>query len=73
MLRPISGLARFTAPQRAAYGSIKAAVEALTPYMAAELGPRGITVNVIALGAVATDSAAACCATTRKCASASAR
>ncbi len=50
-----SGLARFTAPQRAAYGSIKAAVEMLTRYMAAELGPRGITANVIAPGAVATD------------------
>jgi NAD(P)-dependent dehydrogenase (short-subunit alcohol dehydrogenase family) len=50
-----SGLARFTSPQRAAYGSIKAAVEMLTQYMAAELGARGITANVIAPGAVATD------------------
>lgn len=50
-----SGLARFSYPQRAAYGSIKAGVEALTRYMAAELGPRGITVNVVAPGAVATD------------------
>lgn len=50
-----SGLARFAYPQRAAYGSIKAAVESLTRYMAAELGPRGITVNVVAPGAVATD------------------
>jgi NAD(P)-dependent dehydrogenase (short-subunit alcohol dehydrogenase family) len=50
-----SGLARFTFPQRAVYGSMKAAVEALTRYMAAELGPRGITANVIAPGAVATD------------------
>jgi NAD(P)-dependent dehydrogenase (short-subunit alcohol dehydrogenase family) len=50
-----SGLARFTAPQRAAYGSVKGAVEVLTRYMAAELGPRGITANVIAPGAVATD------------------
>ena len=37
------------------YGSIKGAVEVLTRYMAAELGPRGITVNVIAPGAVAND------------------
>ena len=50
-----SGLARFTAPQRAVYGSVKGAVEVLTRYMAAELGARGITVNVIAPGAVATD------------------
>jgi len=50
-----SGLARFTSPQRAIYGSLKAAVESLTRYMAAELGPRGITVNVIAPGPVATD------------------
>ena len=50
-----SGLTRFTFPQRAAYGSIKGAVEVLTHYMAAELGPRGITANVVAPGAVATD------------------
>jgi NAD(P)-dependent dehydrogenase (short-subunit alcohol dehydrogenase family) len=50
-----SGLTRVTFPQRAAYGSIKGAVEVLTRYMAAELGPRGITANVIAPGAVATD------------------
>src|SRR3954454_918870 len=50
-----SSLARFTTPQRAVYGSIKAGVESLTRYMAAELGERGITANVIAPGAVATD------------------
>jgi len=50
-----SGLTRLTFPQRAAYGAIKGAVEVLTRYMAAELGPRGITANVIAPGAVATD------------------
>jgi len=50
-----SGLARFTSPQRAAYGSIKAGLESLTRYMAAELGPRGITANAVAPGAVATD------------------
>ncbi|HEY5333596.1 MAG TPA: SDR family oxidoreductase [Solirubrobacterales bacterium] len=50
-----SGLARFTFPERIAYGSVKGAVEVMTRYLAAELGPRGITVNVVAPGAVATD------------------
>jgi NAD(P)-dependent dehydrogenase (short-subunit alcohol dehydrogenase family) len=50
-----SGLARMTMPNRIAYGSVKGAVEVMTRYMAAELGPRGITANVVAPGAVATD------------------
>ena len=50
-----SGLARFAMPGRVGYGPIKAAVEALTRYMALELGPRRITVNVVAPGAIATD------------------
>jgi len=50
-----SGLARFTSPNRIGYGSIKAAVEALTRYMALELGPRRIAVNVVAPGPIATD------------------
>jgi NAD(P)-dependent dehydrogenase (short-subunit alcohol dehydrogenase family) len=50
-----SGLARVTMPNRIAYGSVKGAVEVMTRYMAAELGPRGITANVVAPGAVATD------------------
>lgn len=50
-----SGLARFSYPGRAIYGPIKAAVETLTRYMALELGPRGISVNVVAPGAIATD------------------
>lgn len=50
-----SGLARFAMAGRIGYGPIKAAVEALSRNMAFELGPRGITVNVVAPGAIATD------------------
>ena len=38
-----------------AYASMKAAVDVLSRHMATELGPRRITVNIIAPGAVATD------------------
>ncbi len=50
-----SGLARFAMNGRAIYGPMKAAVEALTRYMAVELGPRRIAANVVAPGAIATD------------------
>ncbi len=50
-----SGLTRIIYPGSAAYGSMKAAVEVLTKYMAKELGPRRIAVNVVAPGAVQTD------------------
>jgi NAD(P)-dependent dehydrogenase (short-subunit alcohol dehydrogenase family) len=50
-----SGLTRIIYPGSSAYGSMKGAVEVLTKYMAKELGPRRITVNCIAPGAVATD------------------
>lgn len=50
-----SALARFSYPGRTIYGPMKAAVEALTRYMALELGPRRIAVNVVAPGAIATD------------------
>jgi NAD(P)-dependent dehydrogenase (short-subunit alcohol dehydrogenase family) len=50
-----SGLARFTIPGTSVYGAAKGAVEVLTRYLAKELGPRGITVNVVAPGAVQTD------------------
>lgn len=39
----------------AAYASMKGAIDVLSRHMATELGPRRITVNVIAPGAVATD------------------
>jgi NAD(P)-dependent dehydrogenase (short-subunit alcohol dehydrogenase family) len=50
-----SGLARFSLPGHSAYGSMKGAVEVLTRYLAKELGPRRIAVNVIAPGAIETD------------------
>jgi NAD(P)-dependent dehydrogenase (short-subunit alcohol dehydrogenase family) len=50
-----SGLARFSLPGSSAYGAAKGAVEVLTRYLAKELGPRGITVNVVAPGAIETD------------------
>lgn len=50
-----SGLTRIIYPGSAAYGSMKGAVEVLTKYMAKELGPRRIVVNVVAPGAVQTD------------------
>lgn len=50
-----SGLARFATPGYAAYGAMKGAVETLTKYQAKELGSRGITVNVVAPGAIETD------------------
>ena len=50
-----SGLARFAMPGRVAYGAVKGAIEVLTRYQAKELGKRGIAVNVVAPGAIATD------------------
>jgi NAD(P)-dependent dehydrogenase (short-subunit alcohol dehydrogenase family) len=50
-----SGLARFATPGYVAYASMKGAIEVLTRYLAKELGPRGIAVNTVAPGAIATD------------------
>ena len=53
-----SGLARFSLPgyaAYAAYAAMKGAVEVLSRYLAQELGPRGIAVNVVASGAIETD------------------
>jgi len=50
-----SGLARVSLPGSSAYGAAKGAIEVLTRYLAKELGPRGIAVNVVAPGAIETD------------------
>jgi len=51
-----TGLARFTGEGTyAAYGSMKGAVEVFTRYLAREAGARGISANVLAPGATATD------------------
>jgi NAD(P)-dependent dehydrogenase (short-subunit alcohol dehydrogenase family) len=55
ILNVSTGLARFTHPGWAAYASAKGGVEVLTRYMAQELGERGIRVNVLVPGAIATD------------------
>ncbi len=55
ILNVSTGLTRFTLPGFAAYAAMKGAIEVLTKYLAKELGPRGITVNVIAPGAIETD------------------
>lgn len=50
-----TGLTRVTVPGSAAYASMKGAVEVLTRYLAKELGARGIAINTVAPGAIATD------------------
>ncbi|UNZ16156.1 SDR family oxidoreductase [Streptomyces sp. 891-h] len=55
ILNTSTGLTRFIAAETSAYAAAKGAVEVLTRYLAKELGPRGIAVNVIAPGATATD------------------
>jgi NAD(P)-dependent dehydrogenase (short-subunit alcohol dehydrogenase family) len=50
-----SGLARFSFPGYAAYATMKGGIEVMSRYMAKELGPRGIAVNVVAPGAIETD------------------
>lgn len=55
ILNVSSGLTRFSLPGYAAYAVMKGGVEVLTHYLALELGPRRITVNTLAPGAIETD------------------
>ncbi|WP_434221219.1 SDR family NAD(P)-dependent oxidoreductase [Mesorhizobium caraganae] len=50
-----SGLARFAMAGTAAYAMMKGGIEVFTRSLAKELGPRGITANTVAPGAIATD------------------
>lgn len=50
-----TGLTRLCYPGRAAYATVKGGVEVFTRYLATELGPRRITANVVAPGAIETD------------------
>jgi NAD(P)-dependent dehydrogenase (short-subunit alcohol dehydrogenase family) len=50
-----SGLTRVTAPAAGGYAMMKGAIEVFTRHLAAEVGPRGITVNTVAPGPTATD------------------
>lgn len=50
-----TGLTRFTYPPFAVYAASKGAVNVFTQYFAALLGPRHITVNTLAPGAIDTD------------------
>lgn len=55
ILNVSTGLTRFALPGYSVYATMKGAVETLTTYLAKEPGPRGISVNVVAPGAAATD------------------
>ncbi|WP_127530944.1 SDR family NAD(P)-dependent oxidoreductase [Paenibacillus kobensis] len=50
-----TGLTRFAFEGYSAYASMKGAIEVMTRYLAKELGRRGIRVNAVAPGAIATD------------------
>lgn len=55
ILNVSSGLTRMTQVGSGTYAAMKGAMEVLTRYQAKELGERGISVNIIAPGAIETD------------------
>lgn len=55
ILNVSTGLTRYTFPGCSAYAVMKGGLEVLTRYLAAELGARRISVNVIAPGGIVTD------------------
>lgn len=50
-----SGLTRFSIAESGPYAAMKGALEVFTRYLAKELGPRRITANTVAPGAIQTD------------------
>ena len=50
-----SGLARYSLPGSSSYAMMKGGIEVFTRYLARELGPRHISANTIAPGAIETD------------------
>jgi|TARA_R110000744_G_scaffold53012_4_gene113399 NAD(P)-dependent dehydrogenase (short-subunit alcohol dehydrogenase family) len=50
-----SGLTRFSLPGHITYAMTKGAIEVMTRYLAQELAPKNIAVNVVAPGAIETD------------------
>jgi len=50
-----TGTTRFANPGYSVYASMKGAIEVFTRYLAKEVGPKGITVNVVAPGPIETD------------------
>ena len=55
ILNITSAATRFYLTDHGPYSAMKAATEVVSLYMAKELGERGITVNAVALGAIASD------------------
>lgn len=55
ILNVSSGLARFALPGSSAYAMMKGGIEVFSRYLAKELGPRGISANTLAPGAIETD------------------